>query len=270
MQFPGAGKPPVGIVFDTGLSSPDEALAMALLFGFEGKGEARVISLSTTRTNLKAAAYCDAVARYYLRPQPIGYALDGKEKEPTAILAKPYPNSIAKLNDTADAAALIRNALTAQFDENAIVVLSGPATNLAAVLATRGAKAWIERKVKFLVAATSELDKLGGWPTPIVTVGPEVGDALPFPATVLDEGNPIAEAAKASTPGTALAAVLHAVRAKEAYFKVSGGKLVVDPEKKDQILKLYTEIASAKPVPRPQRFRPQQQQQQKKDEAKKP
>ena len=34
---------PVGMVFDTGLRQIDDALAMALLYGFEGKGEAFVV-----------------------------------------------------------------------------------------------------------------------------------------------------------------------------------------------------------------------------------
>ena len=44
MQFPGQGKPPVGIIFDCDMgNSIDDALALALLYGFDGKNEARVI-----------------------------------------------------------------------------------------------------------------------------------------------------------------------------------------------------------------------------------
>ena len=34
--------------------------------------------------------------------------------------------------------------------------------------------------------------------------------------------------------------------------------LILDPAQKERILKIYTEVASAKPVPRLPRFRPQQ------------
>ena len=53
---------------------------------------------------------------------------------PAAVLAKPYSRGIHKLNDTADPVAVIRNALSAQFDQNAVVVMAGPATNLVRLL----------------------------------------------------------------------------------------------------------------------------------------
>ncbi|MBC7924488.1 MAG: hypothetical protein H7039_02430, partial [Bryobacteraceae bacterium] len=79
------------------------------------------------------------------------------------------------------------------------------------------------------------------------------------------------------TPTTDMAAVLYAARPQEGYFKVSEAgtlsvddsgevkfatsangkhrKLVPDPAQKERLLKIYTELASAKPVPR-MRFRP--------------
>ncbi|HKC85589.1 MAG TPA: hypothetical protein VKG02_06415, partial [Blastocatellia bacterium] len=66
MQNQGQEKPPVGIIFDCGLgNSIDEVLALALLYGLDGKNEARVISLSVSKPNLKAAAMCEAIARFY-------------------------------------------------------------------------------------------------------------------------------------------------------------------------------------------------------------
>ena len=64
MQFPEQGKPPVGIVFDCDMGNGiDDALALALLYGFDGKNEARVVSLSVSKPNLKSAAFCDAIVR---------------------------------------------------------------------------------------------------------------------------------------------------------------------------------------------------------------
>ena len=66
MQFPGQGRPPVGIVFDTAMgNSIDDVLALALLHGFAGKDEARIASISVSNPNLNAAAYCDVVGRFY-------------------------------------------------------------------------------------------------------------------------------------------------------------------------------------------------------------
>ena len=66
MQNQGQERPPIGVIFDCGLgNSIDEALALALLYGLDGKNEARVISLSVSKPNLKAAALCEAIARFY-------------------------------------------------------------------------------------------------------------------------------------------------------------------------------------------------------------
>src|SRR5271157_3537490 len=192
MQFQGQGKPPVGIVFDCDMgASIDTALALAMLYGFQGKGEARVISISVSQPSLKAAAFCDAVARFYLgEPSPFGAPISigmatggmarGNTPEDTPMLtavAAKYPGQVQKANDTADPVALIRNALTAQFDQNAAVVLAGPATNLLRLLELPGAKEPIVQKVKFLVVAEARLGRdtaaakrlFAEWPTPIVT-----------------------------------------------------------------------------------------------------
>ena len=335
MQFPGQGKPPVGILFDSDMgNSIDDALALALLYGFDGKREARVVAVSVTKSNLKAAAFCEAVGTFYLgavsgafggfgRTLPIGLSTDGKMPEDTPMLTGPlagrnaegaplYPHGIDHLNDTAEVRALIRNALTAQQDQNAIVVLAGPATNLAAVLDLPGVKELIARKVRFLsvmagaypegrpefhvtadIPAAKKL--FAGWPTPIVACGRDIGEALLYPASSIEKdfawspAHPVADAYRAhqpmpyDAPTPAMAAVLYAARPQEGYFKLSepgairvlddgrtkftpaaDGKhryLILDPAQKEHIIKTYTEIASAKPVPRP-RFRPGQQQQQ--------
>ncbi|MGI8990801.1 MAG: hypothetical protein ACR2I2_14645 [Bryobacteraceae bacterium] len=328
MQFFGQGKPPVGIVFDTIMGrSIDEALALALIYGFDGKNEARLISVSVENPDLKAAAFCDIMARFYagainpefrafFRGLPIGLSTDRKapsEETPmlTAPLAKAaVPSGIQKLTDTADPMALIRNAFTSQYDQNCVTVLAGPATNLVRVLDLPGAKELIAAKVRLLCFATSEFNiktdtaaakrLFSEWPTPIVTAGPEIGDALLYPASSIEKDfawstdHPVVEAYRAykpmpyDAPTWAMTAVLHAVHAKEEYFKVSDpgtiqvlddgrtrftasaeGKhrsLILDPAQKERIVKMYTEMASAKPVPRQPRFRPDK----KKEEPKPP
>src|SRR5262245_46665401 len=339
MQAQGPEKPPVGIVFDTGLgNSIDEALALALLYGLDGRGEARVLSLSVSKPNLKAAALCEAIGRFYAgaasgafgaigRTLPVGLADEGKIPEDTPMLTIPlsrrneegaplYNHGIEKLNDTAEVRALIRNALTAQHDQNCIVILTGPATNLARVLNLNGAKELISRKVRYLsmvggaypanshrqtqfniradIAAAKKL--FAEWPTPIVASGDEVGAALLYPAASIEKdfawspAHPVVDAYRAykpmpyDAPTGAMTAVLYAVRPQEGYFKLSEpgtisvlddgttkftpspeGKhryLIPDPAQKDRIIKTYTELVSAKPVPRQPRRRPPQQLQQ--------
>jgi hypothetical protein len=126
------------------------------------------------------------------------------------------------------------------------------------------------------------------WPTPIYSVSKELGAAIPFPGASIEKDfvttnpdHPVIAAFRALkpkpsiVPAPAMIAVLYAARPKESYFKVSepgtiavredghlsfaaspNGKhyrLMADPEKQDQVVKTWIELASAKPAPR---FRP--------------
>jgi Inosine-uridine preferring nucleoside hydrolase len=337
MQFQGQEKPPVGIVFDTDLSRIDDALAMALLFGLDGKRDVRVVSVSVSRSNLKAAIYCDVVGRFYAgavsgafgfngRTLPVGLASGGRLTADEPLFAAPlarktaegqpaYASDIHRLEDTAEPEAVIRNALTAQNDQNVIVVLAGPATNLVRLLDVGGAKDWISRKVRFLAVAGGNFGEgpeelnvksdiaaakrlFAEWPTPIVAAGREIGDKLLFPGSSIEKdfawspAHPVVDAYRAyqampyDAPTGAMGAVLYASRPQENYFKLSepgaisvqddgrtrftlsaNGKhryLILDPAQAEHIVKTYTEIASAKPVPKPQRVFQKKQQDQKK------
>ena len=281
MQFRGQGPATIGIVFDSDMGeSIDSALALALLYGLQSKNEARVIALSVSKPCLKAAACCEAIARFYggepspfVPPLSIGMAEAGPAPAETPIISAvtaKFPGTIKKLNDTADPAALIRNALTAQTDHNAAVVLAGPATNLARLLDLPGAKEVIAQKVKLLAIAEPRLERdpaaakrvLANWPTPIVTAGADIGDAVPFPGASIEKdfawspAHPVVEAYRAfrtmpyDAPSTAMAAALHVGRPKETYFTTEKGRLGLDPAQKDKIVQAYTDLASAKPAPR--------------------
>jgi inosine-uridine nucleoside N-ribohydrolase len=273
MQSPEQDKPPVGIIFDSDIGNRiDDTLALALLYGFESKREARVVSVSVSKSNLKAAAFCEAVGRFFAgavsgafsaggRTLPVGLSTDGKMPEDTPLLMAPlaklnaegtpaYSHGIEKLNDTAEPAALIRNAFTAQHDQNCIVVLAGPATNLVKVLALPGVKDVISKKVRFLslmggafpqgeaefniktdIPAARKL--FAEWPTPIVASGYEVGNALLFPASSIERDfawsadHPVVDAYRAhqpmpyNAPTWDMTAVLYAVRPEAGYFKLS-------------------------------------------------
>jgi inosine-uridine nucleoside N-ribohydrolase len=306
MQFPGPAKPPVGIVFDSAMHRIDDALALAMLHGFDGKEQARIAAIAVSSGDLKAAQFCDTVRLFYasattgpaamfMHGMPIGLA-DGKPAAESPIFnkmfGKPgYATAIKSINDTADVATLIRNALMAQYDQNAAVVLSGPATDLAKLLDMYGVKDWIARKVRLLCVAETGIQAdvaaaekvFAEWPTPIVTAGREIGEALPFPAASIEKDfawsgarHPVVDAYRAyqpmpyDAPSWAMAAMLYAVRPNDGYFKLSdGGKprsLILDPEQKERIIRTYIEMASAKPVARKPRRPPDEKKNEKKEE----
>jgi hypothetical protein len=270
MQF--GSKPSPGVLFDSSMGNTiDDALALALLYGLQGKNESRVAAVTTSKPCVASAAFCDLLVRFYTGdpgpfgvPPAIGMATAGKDTKETPLLAAPlakpnYVRGVRKLNDTADPAAVIRNALTAQFDQNAIVVMTGAATNLAAFLALPDARELIRQKVRLLCTTT---EPPAGWPGAVVVAPKELGDALPFPAAALDKEfawapqHPVADAWRAAdpalhdAPSTALAAALYAVRPDHGYFKLANRTLVFDPEQKEKVLQAYVELAATKPVPR--------------------
>lgn len=266
MQFRGQGKPPVGIIFDAAIGERiSDILGLAVLYGLDGKNECRVVSASTSKSNLKSAALSEVIGRFYAgavsgafgavgRTLPVGLSTDGKLPGETPMMkavlertnaeGKPvYNHGIQHLNDTAEVPALIRNAFTSQYDQNAVVILTGPATNLAAVLAVKGAPEWITQKVRQLVWVAGEAEirediaaakKLAaGWPGPVAIVPDEVGNGVLFPAAAIEKDfawnkdHPVVDAYRAfrpmpyDAPMHAAAAVLHAVRPQQNFFLAS-------------------------------------------------
>ncbi|MDA0206951.1 MAG: nucleoside hydrolase [Acidobacteria bacterium] len=270
--------PPLGIVFDSDIGNGiDDVLALALLYGAQGREDVATVvaSISLTTPSLSAAAYCEALNRFVSavanRNIPerfrrenvgtIGLAEAGPGPSETPVLAKVlaekddagealYPSEIERVIDTADPAALIRNALTAYDDQNAIVVLTGPATNLAKVLSLNGARELITAKVKFLsvtagafpagapeyngktdIAAAQKL--FSEWPTPIIAAGYELGKQLAYPAESIENDfnwaprHPVVDAYRAAgtmpydAPGGDLAAALYGSRPDADYFGLS-------------------------------------------------
>src|ERR1051326_2410592 len=152
MQPPQPKSPP-GVIFDSSLDqSIDQVLALALLFGLEGKRQIRVASVSVSRYNLNTAAFLDVFCPFYGGEQPgglpsnkislpVGMSSDGAVTTDARPMLEAVLSSVGdkrgirRLNDTADPVALIRNALTAQNDQSASVILAGPPVNLLSLLA---------------------------------------------------------------------------------------------------------------------------------------
>jgi hypothetical protein len=285
MQF-GRGKPSVGAFFDSDFTSIDSLLALAVLYGLQGKNDCRVAVTITSRPDLATVGFIDAVERYYRGPArnfaqltPVGMRTEGKAGETLPAFVAPfatkkYTNQVKSVIDTGDPNTLLRNYLLAQSDQNAFFLLAGPATDLAAALEFRGMKELLKSKIKYLVMAGPQTDVAAAkkvaaeWPTAIIDVPQEIAQELAFPGASIDKEfaansteNPIADAYRTwspelkNTPMWATAAALYAGRPKEGYFKVEHQKLVCDPEHRDKVVQAVVELASAKPVIR-MRFRP--------------
>src|SRR5262245_52229026 len=224
-----------------------------------------------------------------------------------------YTSSITGLVNTAESSVMIRNLILAQHDGNAAIVLAGPATGLVKMLDLYRAGPQITAKVRTLVVAAGTFPGsaptgaapagpaessikadvaaakrlFAEWPTPIVAVGSEVGDALPYPGASIEKdfawspAHPVVDAYRAfkpmpyDAPAPALAAVLQAAFPHEGYFTLSepgtisvlddgrtqfakqaDGKhryLIVDPAQKARVLTQYTSLVPAPPAPRPGR-----------------
>jgi mono/diheme cytochrome c family protein len=219
---------PLGVLYDSSLDGGiDQVLALAMLFGFSATQQIRVPSVSTSRFNLKSAAFLDVVARFFAAefagdfvqnkiPLPIGMYSSGRQTDAvspmlSAALAKVdaegaavYSRGIEKLNDTADPVALMRNALTSQTDQNGAIILAGPPVNLLSLMANPDGRNWPVKKVRVLSIAAGRFDNgpadpviradvagfrklLAEWPTKIVMAGAELNEALPFPGGRLDD-----------------------------------------------------------------------------------
>ena len=285
MQFFGRGKASAGAFFDSDFTTMDSLLALAVLYGMQGKNDCRVSVISSSRPDLATVGFIDAVERYYRGPArnfsqvtPVGMRTQGPAGSTPPAFVAPfarkkddgtmlYTNQVKSAIDTADPNTLFRNYLLGQADQNAFFVLAGPPANLIAALTFRGMKELLAAKIKYLVIAGPPTE-IPGWPTPIIQAPRELSESLEFPgASIAKEfaanspENPVADAYKAWSPELknmpmwATLAALYAGRPKEGYFKVAGQKLVYDPEQKEKIVHDVVELASAKPVIR-LRFRP--------------
>jgi mono/diheme cytochrome c family protein len=231
-----------------------------------------VTALSTSLFNLRVARFLELVARFYAGDKPgavvsrnlppIGMTTANPQSESVpkmldaALLnagadGKPiYLRTLPTVNDTADPVASIRNALSAQVDRNAAVVLAGRPTNMVALTALPDAREWIVKKASVLAIAAGRFDGgapdpvvradvagfrklLADWPAAIVMAGTELSEAVPFPGAAVDASftwaphHPIVDAYRAfkampyDAPSRAIAAVLHAASPDERYFDVS-------------------------------------------------
>jgi len=235
MQFPGAAPPSVGVLFDSAFDRIDDLLALALLYGLDGKGEMRMSAVTVSRPDFAAAQFCEIVKRFYAGAAggfgfgasfPVGLAAVGAgkpEAKPlpvySTLLAKTgdagaplYKPALESFIDTGDPATVLRNALTASQPHNTIVIAGGPLTSLARLLEMRGSKEMIALNVRHLAIAAgpwiaadvkAAQRVFDDWPTPIYACSVELGAAVRYPASSIEKdfawskAHPVADAYRA-------------------------------------------------------------------------
>lgn len=209
---------PVPIIFDTDIGNDvDDVLALAMIHTLEKRGACKLLAVTVSKDERKAAEFTDAVNTFYGKPDiPIGLVRNGAEKGAGKFLklADEYPHDLK--GEIPDAVELLRKTLAAQPDGSVTLIQVGFFTNLARLLDTapdqhspfKGVDL-IKRKVKALSIMAGAFQSIEDnnryceynvikdipaakkladeWPTPIVWSGFEIGVAAAYPHQSIEQ-----------------------------------------------------------------------------------
>lgn len=257
---------PVPLIFDTDMGNDiDDALALAVIHALESRGEAKLLAVTLTKDNPKAAAFVDAVNTFYGRGEvPIGVVRDGSTKQEGkylgAVADHPdrFPRDLMSGEDAPEAVGLLKRILGEQPDGSVVMVQVGFSTNLVRLIGTEDGRELVRRKVRLLslmggafptllaeynikIDLASSQKLTTEWPTPIVFSGFEIGKSILYPAASIERDfayapdHPIPAAYRAymempyDRPTWDPTAALYAVRPHHGYFSLSpAGRVQVD------------------------------------------
>ena len=256
MQAPGGMRQPLGVVFDAAFGdSLDDLLALSLLFNVDSRNECRVIALTTSKQNLASAGLYEVYQKLYGgRPTPIGMAT-GKQRVETGTVLRAamegQSTTVKSVLDTAEPHGLIRNALTAQIDGNAVIICTGATDNLRDLLTLQTARPVVAAKVKMLYLVGEDPKPIEGWPTPMQLVATSMARELKYVPKAEDfnwsekhpAGLAMAAMSGAKLNRAAMLAVWHVVRGKDAALPLADGQAAV-------IDAFLQEMVAGKPQPR--------------------
>ncbi len=311
---------PVNLIFETDMGNDvDDVIALDLIQKAQDAGKARLMMVGINKSGLSAAGFVDIMDTWYGYPDvPIGFAFDAVQTNPPrnfndTVCALKLPDgtpafkrSIEDLSALPPAHELYRKVLSAQDDNSVVIASVGFSTNLAKLMES-GPDSYspldgmelIRKKVKFLsVMAGNFADTthaeynvvtdlpsakkvLEDWPTPVVFSPFNVGIAIQYPATSIEndftwsDPHPLAVAYKTYLPMPYdratwdPTAVLYAIEG-DKWFTVSENGIVTvddgghtyftpDPEgnrkylsvteeQADAILKYFLEVVPQRPA----------------------
>jgi hypothetical protein len=241
---------PIGVVYNTSMTRPDAALALAAMYVMESKKESHMGSVCVVGAGFNAAVFCDIIGKMYTfgprnGNQALAVGLAAEQGVPDSPIVKSaiehnYPRTIQRVTDTSAPMEVLRNGVI--FNAESVVILSGPATYLAKTLDLLNVKDLYKDRVKRLVivdSGTPYTDAaairrvIAEWPTPVFFCPREVGDALKFPGAQLDKdfswapSHPVVDAYKAykpmpyDAPLYDLAATHYAIHPDSGFFELS-------------------------------------------------
>ncbi|QEH33547.1 Inosine-uridine preferring nucleoside hydrolase [Aquisphaera giovannonii] len=224
---PAAAAEPPGLIFDTDICGDcDDVLALGMIHSLQSRGACRLLAVTVSVDNDKAAPFVDAVNTFYGRGDiPIGVVGKGGVVEQGKYLplvdAKDesgrdrYPHDLRSGKDAPPATSVLRKVLAAQPDESVVIAQVGFSTNLARLLETGPDEdsplsgiELVAKKVKLLSLMAGAFEPIdgnanyreynvhrdipscrkvaAGWPSPVVFSGFEIGIAVPYPAVSIE------------------------------------------------------------------------------------
>lgn len=274
-------KEPVRLIFDTDMGNDiDDALALGVIHALQTRGECRLLAVTVSKDNEFAGPFCDLVNTFYGRGDvPVGVVRNGKTPEDSPYIKVPataqdagqsrYPHKLQSGKDAPDAVSLLRDVLSKQPDGSVAMVVVGFSTNISRLLDSPAdqhsplkGRELVAQKCQLLSMMAGHFVEKGrfkeynvhvdvpaatnvyaNWPTPIVVSGFEIGSAIKFPATSIEQDfryvkhHPLSEAyglyqkMPYDRETWDLTSVLYAVRPERGYFGISGtGTIHVDDQ----------------------------------------
>lgn len=214
---------PVGVIFDTDICGDvDDVLALGMIHAMESRGDCKLLAVTVSVDNPKAAPFVDMINTFYGRGAvPVGgvgeggVKLEGKYLKLVDAVDDGEPRYPHDLKEAPPATTVLRKALASRPDGSVAVVQVGFSTNLARLLDTPGDEIspltgaeLVKAKVKLLSIMAGSFEPIHGnaryleynvvqdvpscarlvanWPTEIIFSGFEIGIAVPYPATSIE------------------------------------------------------------------------------------
>jgi len=264
---------PLSVIFETDMGNDvDDALALDMLYKYAGQGKINLLGVSSNKDSRCSTEFIDILNTWFGYPDlPVGHVVNGadcetdgvnyarkvcemKASDSTFLFKRSKPSYESNMESTQ----FYRSILSQQPDNSVCIISVGFSTNLARLLATPAdkysplcGKDLVAQKVKSLILMAGDFREnkakeynifkdgpaaqkvFAEWPTSIVTSPFDVGLAVLYPATVIENDslwgnpNPVVEAYKAylpmpyDRPTWDLTAVLYAMEPDSGYFNRS-------------------------------------------------